>query len=59
MYPTLEALTANTKLIPSCLLEYKLFGHKRLLRAQRLVAENEIIGRYVWHYVIDIHMSMC
>ena len=33
------------KEIPGCELQYKLFSHKRLLRAQRLLGENEVVGR--------------
>lgn len=37
---------ASMKEISGCVLHYKVMSNKRLLRAQRLVAENEIIGRY-------------
>jgi len=39
-------LASRLKEMSRCTLEYKLFGHRKLLRAQRLLAENEAIGRF-------------
>jgi hypothetical protein len=31
--------------IPNCSLFYKLYNHRHLLKSQRLISENEVIGR--------------
>ena len=39
-------LQAHLREIPQCSLEYRLYSHRKLLRTQRLIAENEVVGRY-------------
>lgn len=43
----LKTLASRLKEIPDCNLYFKLFGHRRLLKAHRLIAENEALGRCV------------
>jgi Ca2+-binding EF-hand superfamily protein len=45
---TRDALTASTKLkeMVGCRLVFSLFSHRKLVRAHKLIAENEIIGRH-------------
>jgi hypothetical protein len=47
----IDSLGKNLKHIPNCNLEYRLFSHFRLLKIQQLVAENEVIGRFVFSSV--------
>jgi hypothetical protein len=42
---TLSDLTAKLHELPGCILHYRLFQSAQLLKAQKLVSENEIIGR--------------
>ena len=42
----MASLESNLREIPKCSLDYKLFAHRKLLRTQRLLAENEVVGRY-------------
>jgi hypothetical protein len=39
-------LSEKLKEIPDCQLFFKIYQHRQLLRIQRLVSENEAIGRY-------------
>jgi hypothetical protein len=41
----LKTLASRLKEIPDCNLYFKLFSHRRLLKAHRLIAENEALGR--------------
>ena len=41
----MKTLASKLKEIPECALYFKLFSHRRLLRAHRLIAENEPLGR--------------
>ena len=43
---SVDALESNLREIPKCSLDYKLYSHRKLLRTQRLLAENEVVGRY-------------
>jgi hypothetical protein len=43
----LKTLASRLKEIPDCWLHCKLFSHRRLLKAHRLIAENEALGRLV------------
>lgn len=41
----ISKLSDKLKEIPSCYLYFKLFSHRKLLKLQGLVAENEALGR--------------
>jgi hypothetical protein len=43
----INSLAGKLKEIPDCSLFYKLCSHKRLLKAQHLISENECVGRLV------------
>jgi len=42
----MKTLSARLKEVPGCTLEYKLYGQRQLLKAQKLLSENEVVGRY-------------
>jgi len=41
----MKTLASRLKEIQGCSLYFKLYSHRRLLRAHRLIAENEALGR--------------
>lgn len=41
----MKTLASRLKEIPDCSLYFKLFSHRRLLKAHKLIAENEALGR--------------
>ena len=42
----IQSLSSSIREAKNSLLHYKLFSHRKLLKIQRLVAENEIVGRH-------------
>jgi Ca2+-binding EF-hand superfamily protein len=46
MNPNIDKLAKSLKEIPDCYIFFKVYSHRRLLKVQRHVAENEVIGRY-------------
>jgi hypothetical protein len=47
MNTDIKSFAKLLKEIPKCSLFYKLYSHRRLLKLQKLVGENELIGRYI------------
>jgi len=41
-----SSLTKKLTEIPNCRLDFRLFSNRKLLRAQRLISENEAVGRH-------------
>lgn len=50
MSSDMKVLTDKLSEIPDCSLFFRLCSHRKLLRAQHLVSENECIGRSVAHF---------
>eukprot|EP01032_Pedospumella_encystans_P018860 gene18860-21459_t len=46
LFTGFETLASRLKEIPRCSLYFKLFSHRRLVDANRLIAENVALGRY-------------
>lgn len=46
MNPNIDKLAKSLKEVPDCYLFFKVYSHRRLLKLQRHVSENEVIGRY-------------
>ena len=46
MNNSIKALSSRLKEIPGCTLEFKLYSQRQLLKGQRLLSENEVVGRY-------------
>lgn len=46
MVKSLKELESKLKEIPDCSMFFKIYAHRKLLRMQRLLSENESVGRY-------------
>lgn len=42
----MQTLAANLKEIRDCTIQFRVFSNRKLLKAQRLISENETVGRY-------------
>ena len=51
----ISILKSRLKEISGCSLQFKLYSQRKLLKAQRLIAENEAIGRCVTSWNVVTH----